>query len=237
MYTFKELRDFLKNFEKQSNLRCKNCQCYASSKKNERCKLCLNAVRAQTNQKSCHVHEKLERTLKYLNRKGKIVIGFDENLLVEKTKWFADDAMTTALKILSKSRNVNFFLITPRGETVEINKNQTPLSVAIVLFKNHWFVVSRKNEPVENNHAIWNVYDSFEGYLEQSSRELLYFLKSKFVVDSLIFETNLPQQTNPNDCGPFAIYFAACLTFLKTPKKTFPQIRLAALNFLMFIDI
>ena len=218
------------------NERCRHKQC-DFTRPNHQCRLCLNPETATSTNKICSVHKKHIST-KYspylvkqgdtdilkLNRRGQVRLGFDRDLLTDVTKWFADDAIRTALVFMTakaQQRNVSLCLHTPANGLERVVKvPNSKFRLDIFSTSRHWMVILRNSET-----NTWYLFNSKQSKYYTESVLNAYNLSNIEEMDSL-------QQLNDNDCGAFTIYNTLCLLHRKSFNKEAHEIRDYVLKFL-----
>ncbi len=227
---------FISELQATTNPRCRVKQCSGVSRGSfKRCKLCVRDKSATCRH---HVHAK-----PLVNRRGQLTFGFDPALLTAPSKWFSDEAIESALLILSAHKQtLSLGLYTDGSRQFSqqlkyIHRGAgRPRELLVCLMRNHWFVVTNYRQPTA---ADWAVYDSRvlvspAAYAEQQAR-----LLEDVLGGAVNFVGGIPQQANSNDCGAFSILFAYAILYRKrVPAAPIDNIRLrtCVLKFLLARD-
>lgn len=199
---------------------CKHAQCSGFNKHETRCRLCVGAKRLTGALSRCHVHHDKPDVLNRLSRNRSLVLGYDAALEENSSKWLADDAIHTALKVMAdkaRVRRVRTGLITPTNNIIVYDPPASGGAIRaecyICLVRSHWITVW-----IESGTVF--VFDSLAG--STAYRFLPNSLPNDDDMDVKPV-ADLPQQTNENDCGCFAIFFAYCLIYNHKIPRTIPE--------------
>lgn len=190
---------------------CRHAQCFGVNKKHARCQLCLNADQAKASRTPrCRLHPPDKKTVTGFNRRGQLVYGFDPILMHDSTHKFADDAIQTALTIMapraSSARVRLGWLSEQSAHICEYTNKQAPFYFCnICNLDDHWFMFLMYDQ------SKMYIFNSLDWPVDVARIRRLKGME-RFSGECLRI-ANLPQQTNPVDCGAFAIFYTFCYLF------------------------
>ena len=192
---------------------CRKKQCDALNRKQSRCRNCLGEK--SVSKKFCWIHNKHAPQI-FFSRSGQVALGFDERLLEDETRWFADDTIISGLKLIAKSSSAElFFFVFSDNVFTQMFKTSNTIadgSVIIFLVGKHFIcgLVGSRNELI--------LYDTMVNYTRRNV-EFVSNCKRYFGFDNVGFSENIQQQPNTYDCGPYALAIAKDLSIKKSPEN------------------
>ena len=222
----KRIRD---RYNQNKNTSCKQKQCDAVTSRQSRCRNCMGEKSLKINKKFCWTHNKHSPQIFY-SRNGNVSFGFDERLLEDDTKWFADDAIISGLKLIYKtsSRELCFFAFNNNtfNQLFNTNGDKVAEGCIIILLYNKHFVCGL----VGGGFRLV----LFDTLLGQANNTFTQKCQEFFGFRDIIFSQNTIQQPNLNDCGPYSLVIAKDLSLNLSPENAdYANVRRHVLHSLM----